>query len=118
MPLGRATAIVRPAIHGIWMKESTVLCGVQVCNLRTLQKNPIRFFSERFRTTPDSFISKNEGMTEHQGLILNQCCSLGRPKSFYNNIDPIYPGGSKKVRHALALANAPSQPSEMRSGIS
>jgi hypothetical protein len=64
MPLGRATAIVRPAIHGIWMKESTVLCGVQVCNLRTLQKNPIRFFSERFRTTPDSFISKNEGMTE------------------------------------------------------
>ena len=64
MPLGRATAIVRPAIHGIWMKESTVLCGVQVCNLRTLQKNQIRFFLERFRTTPDSFISKNEGMTE------------------------------------------------------
>jgi hypothetical protein len=87
--LGRATAIVRPAIHGIWMKESTVLCGVQVCNLRTLQKNPIRFFSERFRTTPDSFISKNQGMTEGD---------LTKPEP-YEKLRRALAGAEKGARH-------------------
>ena len=44
--------------------DSPVLLPRQVCNRPEAQKPTIRFFSERMRTPPTSFISKNEGMAE------------------------------------------------------
>src|SRR6202007_2335269 len=64
MPLGRATAIVPPVIHVIWMADSSVLWPHSSSNQTVALKKQIRFFSESFHAPPDSFISKNEGMAK------------------------------------------------------
>jgi hypothetical protein len=64
MPLRRATAIVHPVIHVIWMGDSLVLLLRSSLQSARASKKQIRFFSERFCTPPDSFISKNEGMAK------------------------------------------------------
>src|SRR6266568_2079053 len=40
------------------------LAAFKLATCVRFKNNQIRFFSERFRTPPDSFISKNEGMAK------------------------------------------------------
>jgi hypothetical protein len=85
----------RPPEINVIREDSPVLLRVQVCNRYGVQKITIRFFSERVRTPPDSFISKNEGMAE------NGSCK----KRFLHEIHRRAAGHAKHANFPLGFVN-------------
>src|SRR5450759_3843259 len=75
MSLRRATAIVHPVIHVIWMGDSLVLLPRSSLQSAHASKKQTRFFSERFRTRPILLFQKMRGWLSFRRCI--RVCNVG-----------------------------------------